>query len=365
MIPDLSIIVPTLNERDNIIPFVTRLGQVLDGAKWEVIFVDDDSQDGTLDVLQSLARRDERVRYIHRVGRRGLSSACLEGMSASSAPYLAVMDADLQHDETILPEMYQKLQASDLDLVIGSRYIGQGSCGEWNQGRYLVSRVATRLAGMTLKADVADPMSGFFILTREFFYRVQRHVTGLGFKILLDLIASAEKPVRFAEVPFVFRVRQAGRSKLDTLVAWEYFVLLLDKFLGPYIPVRFLMFIVAGSFGALFHVSLLWLPSVKLSTSFLIAQFTATLIAMTINFLSNNYFTYYDKRLKGWEIIRGMLLFYSVCAVGAIVNLRLALYLFEHGVIWWLAGLLGAMVGAVWNYGASSVLVWQSQNRQR
>src|SRR5437016_7311478 len=177
MIPDLSIIVPTLNERDNIIPFVTRLGQVLDGAKWEVIFVDDDSQDGTLDVLQGLARRDERVRYIHRVGRRGLSSACLEGMSSSSAPYLAVMDADLQHDETILPEMYQKLQASELDLVIGSRYVGQGSCGDWDQRRYFISRLATRLAGMTLKADVADPMSGFFMTTRDFFYRVQRHAT--------------------------------------------------------------------------------------------------------------------------------------------------------------------------------------------
>jgi dolichol-phosphate mannosyltransferase len=365
MIPDLSIIVPTLNERDNIVPLVKRLGQVLDGAKWEVIFVDDDSQDGTLDVLQSLARRDERVRYIHRVGRRGLSSACLEGMSASSAPYLAVMDADLQHDETILPEMYQKLQASDLDLVIGSRYIGEGSCGDWNQRRYFISRVATRLAGMTLKADVADPMSGFFMLTRKFFYRVQRRVTGLGFKVLLDLIASAERPVQFAEVPFVFRLRQRGTSKLDTLVAWEYFLLLLDKMVGPYIPLRFVMFIIAGSFGAMFHVSILWLLWGKISTSFLMAQFTATMIAMTINFISNNYFTYYDKRLKGWKIIWGMLLFYSVCAIGAIVNLRLALYLFENGILWWLSGLLGAMVGAVWNYGASSVLVWRSQNRQR
>lgn len=358
MIPDLSIIVPTLNERDNIVPLIERLRTVLLGIKWEVIFVDDNSQDGTLDVLQALARQDERIRYIHRVGRWGLASACLDGLSASSAPYLAVMDGDLQHDETILPEMYKKIQGDDLDLVIGSRYAREGGIGHWGQQRHFMSQTATHLARQALRVDISDPMSGFFMMTRHFLYRVQDQVTGRGFKILLDLITSSKTPVRIDEIPFVFRPRHAGTSKLDTLVIWEYFLLLFDKTIGQYVPFRFVMFILVGTLGSLFHVCILGLLLHVMKISFLLSQSIATFIAMTANFVGNNLFTYRDKRLKGIAILHGLLLFYLVCAMGAFANISVADYLFKHDIIWWVAGLLGAMIGAVWNYATSSILVW-------
>jgi dolichol-phosphate mannosyltransferase len=358
MIPDLSIIVPTLNEQDNIVPLIERLRTVLIGIKWEVIFVDDNSQDGTLDVLQALARQDERVRYIRRIERWGLASACLDGLSASSAPYLAVMDADLQHDETILPEMYKKIQEGELDLVIGSRYVSEGGIKLWDQRRQFMSRIATRLARLALRVDISDPMSGFFMLNRHFLYEVQDRVSGLGFKILLDLIASSKTPIRFAEVPFVFRPRHTGTSKLDALVVWEYLLLLFDKTIGQYIPVRFVMFVLVGALGSIFHVGILGLLLHFMEMSFLMSQSVATFFAITVNFVGNNLFTYRDKRLKGIAILQGLILFYLVCAIGAFINIRVAVYLFRHDIIWWLAGLLGAMIGAVWNFATSSVLVW-------
>lgn len=358
MIPDLSIIVPTLNEQDNIVPLIERLRTVLHGIKWEVIFVDDNSLDGTLETLQALARKDDRVRYIRRVGRGGLASACLDGLSASSAPYLAVMDADLQHDETILPDMYKKIQEDDVDLVVGSRYIEEGGTRLWDERRHALSRTATRLAHLALKVDISDPMSGFFMLTRHFLYRVQDGVSGLGFKILLDLITASNTPVRVVEIPFVFRPRHAGTSKLDALVVWEYLLLLVDKTIGQYIPVRFVMFILVGALGSIFHVGILGFLLKIMEIPFLMSQSIATFFAMTANFLGNNLFTYRDKRLKGISIFYGLILFYVVCAIGAFVNVRVADYLFRNNIIWWLAGLLGAMIGAVWNYATSSVLVW-------
>jgi len=365
MIPDLSIIVPTLNERDNIVPLIERLRTVLIGIKWEVIFVDDNSSDNTLDVLQILARQDERVRYIRRVGRWGLSSACLEGLSSSSAPFLAVMDADLQHDETILPEMFKRIQEDNLDLVVGSRYVREGGIGHWNQPRHIMSQTATLLTRLALRVDISDPMSGFFMITRNFLYQVQGRVTGRGFKILVDLVTSSKTPVRFEEVPFVFRPRHTGTSKLDTLVVWEYVLLLVDKTMGQFVPFRFIMFVFVGALGSIFHVGILGLLLHVMEIPFLISQSIATFIAMTINFVGNNLFTYRDNRLRGKTVLHGLLLFYLICAIGAFVNIGVADYLFRHDIIWWLAGLLGAMIGAVWNYATSSVIVWPFNRRSR
>ncbi len=131
----LSVIVPTFNERDNVTTLFQRLETALAGVAFEVIFVDDNSPDGTWDLVRSLARQDSRVRCIRRIGRRGLSGACIEGILASSAPYAAVIDADLQHDETQLPKMFALLQGNAADLVVGSRYIAGGSADSFNKQR--------------------------------------------------------------------------------------------------------------------------------------------------------------------------------------------------------------------------------------
>ena len=360
---ELTVVIPTLNERDNVPLVVERLNRVLDGVAWEAIFVDDDSPDGTADVVRRLAREQANIRCLQRVGRRGLSSACIEGILASSAPYIAVMDGDLQHDEALLPEMLHKLKAEHLDIVVASRHVANGSLGEWRQSRIRISDVATRLSRIVVKADLSDPMSGFFIVERAAFTGAVRRLSGQGFKILLDLFASTPRPFAFAELPLTFRQRLHGESKLDTLVAWEYLMLLLQKLIGPAVPVRFLLFALIGGLGVATHLATLWLTLHATHASFAMAQGAATLTAMTGNFLLNNLFTYRDRRLKGWRLLSGLGSFYAVCGVGAAANVGVAAHLAGAQQAWWLAGLAGAAVSVVWNYAMSSIFTWSATPR--
>ncbi|HTQ34984.1 MAG TPA: glycosyltransferase family 2 protein [Stellaceae bacterium] len=355
---ELAVIIPTLNERDNVPLIVERLNRVLAGTAWEVIFVDDDSSDGTADAVRTLARRQGNVRCVQRIGRRGLSSACIEGMLASAAPYLAVMDGDLQHDETLLPRMLEKLKAEHLDIVVASRHVGDGGVGDWQQTRVRISEFATRLSRLVVKAELTDPMSGFFIIERTAFTGAMRRLSGQGFKILLDLFASTPRPFAFAELPLQFRQRLHGESKLDTLVAWEYLMLLLQKLIGPAVPVRFLLFCLIGGLGVGVHLTTLWL--MLHLAPFAESQGVATVVAMTGNFLLNNLFTYRDRRLRGWRILSGLGSFYAVCGLGAAANVGVASSIAgDHA--WWLAGLSGAAVSVVWNYAMSSVFTWSAR----
>jgi dolichol-phosphate mannosyltransferase len=363
MIPvELAIIIPTFNERSNIRPLLERLEHVLHDISWEVIFVDDDSSDGTAGEILSVATIDRRVRCLRRVGRRGLSSACIEGLASTPAPFLAVIDADLQHDETRLPLMLDTLRTEELDLVIGSRYIvGGGVAKDWNTTRQYISRLATGVGQRLLRANVADPMSGFFMLRREVFWDAVHRLSGRGFKILLDLLASSPRPLRVRELPYTFRPRQAGESKLDSMVAVEYGTLLLDKLIGHILPLRFILFVLVGSTGAILHLAILGGLHRGFGYRFGLAQAVASVCAMVLNFGLNNLLTYRDRRLRGYQFIFGLFLFIMVCSVGAFTNVHVAEYLFRQQVPWWFAGLIGAGIGAVWNYAVSSQFVWRSK----
>jgi len=361
---ELTVVIPTLNERDNVPLVVERLNRVLADVAWEAIFVDDDSPDGTADVVRRLAREQGNIRCLQRIGRRGLSSACIEGILASAAPYVAVMDGDLQHDETLLPEMLARIKAEHLDIVVASRYAADGTVGEWQRSRVAVSNFATKLSRLVVKANLSDPMSGFFIIERAAFTGAMRRLSGQGFKILLDLFASTPRPFAFAEQPLTFRQRLHGESKLDTLVAWEYLMLLLQKLIGPAVPVRFLLFALIGGLGVATHLATLWLVLHATQASFAMAQGVATLTAMTGNFLLNNLFTYRDRRLKGWRLLSGLGSFYAVCGVGAAANVGVAAHLAGAQQAWWLAGLAGAAVSVVWNYAMSSIFTWSTTPRR-
>jgi dolichol-phosphate mannosyltransferase len=359
--PDLAVIVPTMNEKDNIEPLLARLDEALAGIAWEAVFVDDDSQDGTAALLLQLQSTRPGVRVIRRIGRRGLSSACIEGMLATGAPFLAVIDADLQHDETILPHMLDTLREGDLDVVVGSRFSDGGSVGAFAGKRLLLSRLGRLLSRVVSHADLSDPMSGYFVLRRSFFEETMRRLSGQGFKILLDLFASAPRPVRFAEIPFTFRPRHSGESKLDTLVMLEYVTLLSDKLLGPYFPTRFVMFVLVGLFGVIVHLAVLGLAHKIMLITFYSSQVIATFAAMTVNFNLNNFLTYRDRRLTGVQLIYGHLTFYLICSIGAIANFQIAEMLFELRVPWIIAGFVGAMISSVWNYGVSSTITWRTE----
>jgi dolichol-phosphate mannosyltransferase len=269
------------------------------------------------------------------------------------------MDADLQHDERLLPRMLDALRAGTCDLVVGSRYIEGGGVDGLSRGRAGISSLATRLSRFICKTEIADPMSGFFMLRREVFERAARRLSGQGFKILLDLLASSPTPPRVVELPFEFRRRRYGTSKLDTLVAWEFGMLLADKLMGHLVPVRFALFAFIGFVGLGVHLLVLRTALSVSALDFTLAQTTATLVAMTSNFFLNNLFTYRDQRLKGLRLLRGLLSFYLVCAFGAVANIGIAGYVFAADQKWWVAGLAGVAVGSVWNYVMSSIFTWK------
>src|SRR6186713_2448448 len=360
-IPLLSVIVPTFNERVNVTKLFEKLQSALTGIDWEVIFVDDNSPDGTSDVVRGLAGQDARVRGIRRIGRRGLSGACIEGILASSAPVVAVMDADLQHDETQLPKMLALLQDGQADLAVGSRYVEGGSADSFNKQRAGASALATEISKRLLRVSVSDPMSGFFMIRRDRFEQLAPQLSTQGFKILLDVIATAQGNLRTVEIPYRFGSRLHGESKLDSMVALDFLGLVLAKLTNDVVSLRFLLFAMVGSMGLVVHLATLFVAHEVLNVPFAEAQAAGALVAMTSNFVLNNFLTYRDQRLKGFAILRGLLLFYVVCGVGLLANVGVAFAVFDQEPIWWLAGAAGALMGVVWNYAMSGLFVWRKR----
>lgn len=348
--------VPAFRERENIPKLLQALEQALHGIDWETIVVVDDGFDGTEELVRERAQQDRRVRCIHRIGRRGLASACIEGMLASSAPYLAVIDADLQHDETLLPELIDAAKRGGADIAVASRYMQGGSTGELASARVRLSRLAGAVSAL-VSQGLTDPMSGFFVVRRAFLDRVVRRLYGRGFKILLDFIAAARGEVQIRELPYRMRSRRHGESKLGLRVIAEFVMLILYHLTGRLLPARFFLFAAVGATGVLVHLALLW-AIFGLSGNFLLSQTLATWGAMTSNFFLNNAFTYGDQRLRGKAIWRGLLSFYAACGIGALINIALAEWLFLKSLPYWIAGLCGALVAALWNFYTTASFTW-------
>jgi dolichol-phosphate mannosyltransferase len=359
--PEISIVVPTFSEAENVAELHSRVSAAMGAASWELIFVDDDSPDGTADLVRELSAKDPRVRCIQRIGRRGLSTAVIEGALSSSAPFVAVMDADLQHDESILPTMLNELRARNLDVVVGSRYVAGGGTGDWDESRKTISRIAGRLAKGLVPEQLRDPMSGFFVMKSQALRDAAHRLSGYGYKILLDLFVSAGRPLQFAEVPYTFKPRTHGQSKLDSLVAWEYLMLLVDKRIGHIIAPRLLFFALVGGSGVAVHYTILSTLFLGMGVSFAAAQLCGTVFSMTSNFFLNNLFTYRDQRLRGTKLVRGLLSFYAVCGMGALANIGIAAYAFSKNLEWALSALAGIVVGTLWNYLATARFTWGSR----
>ena len=357
---DLAVVIPTYNERDNIPELIARLEEALLGLSWEMIFVDDDSPDETAALIAEYARHNSRIRLIHRIGRRGLSSACIEGILASTANSVAIMDADMQHDETILPQMLNTLRQDSLDLVVATRNAQGGSMGQFCRQRRLISHLGQRVSKAVCKCDISDPMSGYFLFTRSFFLEVVHHLHGGGFKILVDMLATSNRPVRLAEIGYTFRARKYGESKLDVNTAIEYLFLVIDKLTHRMIPSRFAAFSLVGSAGAATHLACLALLMFGLHWHFLAAQIAATYVAMTENYFLNNLVTWRDRSLRGLRLISGLASFWIACSFGAWANVIFARALFQSGAVWFLAGAAGVILSSVWNYSISTLFTWQT-----
>ena len=359
--PELSVVVPTYNERDNVPLVVELLKRTLEDVSWEVIFVDDNSPDGTAAAVRALGAADHRVRCIRRIGRRGLAGACIEGMLSSQARYIAVLDADLQHDETLLAAMLERIRKGDVDVVVGSRYIPGGSADSFTSKRRFMSRLSHVAAHAITKVELSDSGSGFYMIRRDAVEALAPRLSSQGFKLLLDIMTTARGTLRAAELPYTFRERQHGESKLDSHVVLDFAALLVAKLTNDAVSFRFLMFCFVGLTGVVIHMAALQVAIEPLALRFGVAQVAATVLAVCWNFALNNMLTYRDQRLSGWRFLTGLLRFQLICAVGAISNVGAAAWLYDYQQNWWLAGLGGALMSAVWNYVVSAAFVWRSR----
>ncbi len=370
---ELAVVLPTYNESRNIPGMVERLDKALAGVAWEVVIVDDNSPDGTSDIARKLALADPRVRVIQRIGRRGLASAAIEGMCSTAAPIVAVMDADHQHDPELLPQMLAAISSGEYDIAYASRFAEGASTEEWGRpDRVKASGFANKIANKVTGVELSDPMSGYFMLRAEVLRGDAHRLSGVGFKILLDILATVEKPLRVKELPMNFAARAEGESKLDQTVVFEFLIGLYDKWLGRWIPTRFALFGTVGALGVGVQLGALWVMlhlvfgerfvygNWSESTTFNVANTVAAMVAMTFNFVLNNELTYSDKRLRGFfPLLKGWAQFALTCALGLLTNVGSAYVLKSMiGLPAFVAVIVGIVLGSVWNFALSSKFVW-------
>ena len=365
---ELAIILPTFNERKNLRPMVERLDKALAGICWEAIYVDDNSPDGTAEEARAIALTDPRIRVIHRIGRRGLASAAIEGMLSTAAPHVAVMDADHQHDPALLPGMLAAVASGEYDIAVASRFAEGASTQDWGRpDRVKASGLANAIARKVTGVTLTDPMSGYFLLRGDTLRADAHRLSGVGFKILLDILATVDEPLRVKEFPMSFAARAEGESKLDRTVVFEFLVGLYDKWLGRIIPTRFALFGTIGAVGVVVHMAVLASVLAAFGTSFQghmltafeIGQTIAAMVAMTFNFVLNNALTYADKRLTGLvPLLRGWAKFGLTCSVGLLANVGVAAVLVRFGFHEYPAAITGIIIGSVWNFALSSKFVW-------
>jgi dolichol-phosphate mannosyltransferase len=358
--PELTIVIPTYNERENLPILIDRIKKLLDGHDWEIIVVDDDSPDGTSAVARSLGKQDRRVRSIRRIGRRGLSGAFLEGALASQARYIGVIDADMQHDESLLLTMLERIRQGDIDLVVASRYTEGGSAACFSSWRARASLWATNLARKILKVELSDPMSGFFMVRRDLVEEAAPLLSSQGFKILLDIVSSVKGIIRVAELPYLFRNRLHGESKLDARVAFDFAELIMGRLTSNMVSFRFILFCLVGLIGLVLHLLLLRL-GLSAGLRFEVAQVLSTIIIIAQNFALNNSLTYRNQRLKGLKFINGLVRFEIICSISIISNVSVASWVYGLGNGWWVAGIAGAIMSSAWNYIMSAAFVWRQR----
>ena len=362
--PALSIIVPTYQESANIPILFERIKVALNDLPWEMIVVDDDSPDGTSSVAFALAAKDQRIRCLRRVNRSGLAGAVIEGWMSSSADYVAVIDGDLQHDESVLLAMYQALANGTGNLAIGTR-LRKSNSESLSPARQWLSDLGAWCFRRIGRTSVTDPMSGFFMIRREIVSRLAPRLSADGFKILVDVILSAGGGLHIVEVPYGFRKRNAGESKLTPLVAIDFLGLVIHHATAGIIPIRFVLFAMVGAIGLVVHIAaLLTVVEWFKMLTFDFGQLIATILAMASNFFLNNEITYRAYRYRGPSVFLGFIAFFLGCSVGAIANIDVASWLYKAKHTWWVAGLAGALLSVVWNYAVSTNLIWRPARRR-
>ncbi|MCB0952412.1 MAG: glycosyltransferase family 2 protein [Microthrixaceae bacterium] len=376
--PIVSVITPTFNEVENLPVLVPRIHAALGDTPHEIVIADDNSPDRTWAVAEEIAAGDDSVVVLRRFHDHGLSAAVLDGMSAARAPYLAVIDADLQHDPSVLGEMLARLRAGDADVVVGSREADGGGYGEWSARRRFVSWVAAGIARLFLRVPTGDPMSGYFMLTRGAYESTAAEINPLGFKILLEFIGR-NRALRVQDVGYTFANRVHGETKLKPSVIRSYLLAVAELRLGRQINPVFFLYVLVGILGVAVNSVLFTLFEAlgfpRIDTGLnealdpIYSSFVASVVLTTLLlFVINNEFTFWEQRYRGWRTIGALLLYGVMTGVGTLVHVAVFSWLQETGFLFNLIGddaarvvhnLVGAMVALVVNWYLNTTFVWR------
>lgn len=353
----ISVVIPTYNEKDNIVPLVERLSSTFADRKYEILFVDDNSKDGTIDIVSELSSKYP-VKVMVRMNERGLATAVLHGFKYARGNIIGVMDADLQHPPEINAALLKALE-NGADMAVASRYVPGGGCPNWGLARRIISKGALSLAHIFLPTTrkVKDPMSGFFMFKCEGLNNVEFHP--IGYKILLEMLVMG-KFQNVVEVPFIFEDRSSGRSKMKARQQLDYLkhIFSLMKRKGELI--RFLKFIGVGLSGTLVNLGILRLVDSVTNWSGYVALIPGIEVSIITNFLLNDFFTFSDRRVGKTKSFFGRLLKYNLIALaGAAINYGVAAGLITVGLNIYLADFIGIVIAFLWNYFLSTVWAWK------
>jgi dolichol-phosphate mannosyltransferase len=359
----LTVVLPTYNERDNVRVIAERLLSWKSEFDLELIFVDDDSIDGTADAVRQLARVHEQIRLVFRVGRYGLSSAIKEGILNATGDVVAVMDCDGQHDPAAVEQAVEALLASDADVVVGSRFALGAAIHGLSRQRERNSNLANAVARFSLPCyrQLTDYMSGFFVLRPDRCLPFVRQVDVNGFKFFYELLAVCRGQLAVSEVPLAFQPRVHGTSKLNLAVVWDLGVSIVHTLLMRAIPRRAVSFALVGCFGICVHLLAFAIAGGLFGLPFESAQGMAVLTAAISNYLFNNMLTFRAQQLRGTTLLFGLLRFLVVASFGMVANVGLSSAFYHHVSAQALPAILtGIAVDFVWKYVASSRFVWNS-----
>ncbi len=352
---DVSIIIPTRNERENLPVLIGKLQQVMEGRHYEIVIVDDDSEDATWQVAEEFVQRYRNITVIRRINRKGLSSAITEGFLLGKGKYVAVLDADLQHDHRLIGAMLDEI--GDCDLVIGSRYMNQKSVPGWDSWRSRLSRAGTIMAQKLLKQEISDPMSGFFMIRRKIMQEIAPQLFEHGYKILFDILIR-RPDLKVKELPYDFKARLYGTSKLTAAVIFDFADLLISRAIPSRFNFQFIRYGAVGASGVVIHLFTLYVLYVVMGLLYPVSLVFAIETAMVSNYALNNQWTFKEHRFLGLQWWKGLVKFNLACMLGSALNLAIGWYLVEKTVPWFYASVLGIWVGTSWNYLSNRFFTW-------
>ncbi len=360
----MSVIVPTYNEVENIETLLVSLSDALTDLDYEIIVVDDDSPDGTWQRVEELRGRLPRVGLIRRTAERGLSSAVVTGMAAATGDVLAVIDADGQHDETLLPTLVEQISRRGADVAVGSREAPGGSYGDWSTHRRLTSWVGAEVARRIVGVGLTDPMSGFFAVSRNRYLDVESEVNPRGFKILLEFVARGPEPV-VAEVGYGFRQRTAGTTKLGPRVVLEFMLAMIDLLVGRVVSSTLTAYMMVGASGVAVRLAALATLDVLGVGR---ASFAALQVSIVWNYWANNEFTFKPFARRRLRLVTGFVLFQIISlqgwAVAASWSHWFDAQINHTGPPTWLGLMTGMAIATVFNFHLNQSLTWRPDRRR-